>query len=227
MQLPCADRQGKLRYANPLASQADIEGFRLEGDAHLTFPEGRLRMENARDPGEGQAANFVLWCDEIFPDRFLARWQFWPLREPGLCIAFFGAKGRDGLDLFDPQLPERTGNYRQYHSGEIDTLHVSYFRRKQEDERAFHTCNLRKSRGFHLVAQGADPIPNVEDANPPYTITLLKDGQNVAFGINELLLFTWEDDEAHGPALTEGRMGFRQMAPLIGDYADFRVWDLA
>ena len=42
---------GELLYDNPLSSASDIEGFRLEGDAEVTFPNGRMRMENRRDPG--------------------------------------------------------------------------------------------------------------------------------------------------------------------------------
>ena len=46
-------RFGDVIYENPLASAADVEGFRLEGDAAITFPQGRMRMENRRDPAEG------------------------------------------------------------------------------------------------------------------------------------------------------------------------------
>lgn len=38
-------------------------------------------------------------------------------------------------------------------------MRSSCYRRKQRSERAFRTCNLRKSKGFYLVKQGADPIP--------------------------------------------------------------------
>ena len=34
-------------YANPLASPADIADFRLEGDASITFPRERMRLEQA------------------------------------------------------------------------------------------------------------------------------------------------------------------------------------
>ncbi len=214
----------ELIYDNPLASPSDVQGFRLEGDAQISFPNGRLRMENLRDPAEGQKANFVYWCPQGFPDHIAISWDFWPLREPGLCILFFAAKGRQGQDIFHPSLACRTGEYQQYHHGDINALHISYFRRKQPEERAFHTCNLRKSYGFHLVCQGADPIPSVEDARPPYHIHLAKCGPEVAFCINDLPIFHWVDDGAtYGPLLDGGKIGFRQMAPLIGEYANLRV----
>ena len=215
---------GKVIYDNPLASEADVAGFRMEGDAAVTFPQGRMRMENCRDPEEGQAANFVFWCPEDFPSDIAVTWDFWPIREPGLCILFFSATGNKGQDVFDASLATRAGEYNQYHSSDINALHVSYYRRKHPRERAFQVCNLRKSYGFHMVAQGADPLPSVSDALPPYAITLIKCGAEVAFYIRDLPIFRWVDDGAtYGPLLGGGKLGFRQMAPLIGEYANLKV----
>lgn len=215
-------------YENALATEGDVAGFRLEGEARIGFPNGRLRMENLRDPGEGQKSNFVFWCPETFPADVAITWDFWPVREPGLCILFFAAGGRAGQDLFDPGLAPRSGEYKQYHHGDINAFHVSYFRRRWPEERAFHTCNLRKSYGFHMVAQGADPLPSVEDAAPPYRIRLVKCGAMVAFAINDLPIFDWSDDgERYGPRLGGGKIGFRQMAPLIGEYANLIVQAVA
>ena len=51
-------------------------------------------------------------------------------------------------------------------------------------------------------------------------------GPLVKFSINELPLFEWTDDGSrYGPILTAGRIGFRQMAPLVGEYANFKVWE--
>lgn len=94
----------------------------------------------------------------------------------GLAILFFAAAGAGGKDLFDPSLPARTGEYDQYHHGEMDAYHISYFRRMWEEERAFHTCNLRKSYGFHLVAQGADPLPDTADMTADYRMLVVKRG---------------------------------------------------
>ena len=215
---------GELIYENPLASEADVAGFRLEGDAAVSFPLGRMRMENRLHPEEGQKANFVFWCPEDFPADIAVSWDFWPIREPGLCILFFSATGQNGEDLFDPGLATRTGEYQMYHHGDINALHVSYFRRKHPRERAFQVCNLRKSYGFHMVCQGGDPLPSVADALPPYRVTLVKCGPEVSFSVRDLESFRWVDDgETYGPVLGGGKIGFRQMAPLIGEYANLRV----
>jgi hypothetical protein len=218
-----------LIYTNPLAKPDDVAAFRMEGEAAVSFPMGRMRLEGTRDPAQGQAANIVYWCDQTLPDDIAISWDFYPIREPGLCILFFAAVGHGGRDIFDPSLATRSGPYKQYHSSDIDALHVSYFRRKHPAERAFTTCNLRKSSGFHLVAQGADPLPGLADANPPYRVQVVKAGPRVRFSIGmdgkpALTLFEWTDDgQRCGPVLGGGRIGFRQMTPMIAEYANLQV----
>lgn len=217
---PCA----RLIYQNPLASASDVCGFHLEGEAIIAFPNGRLRLENNRSPADGQRANFVLWCPEEFPQDVAISWDFWPVREPGLCMLFFSASGRNGHDLFDQQLARRTGEYAQYHHGDIDAFHLSYYRRNTSADRAFHTCNLRKSYGFHLVCRGADPLPAVAEARPPYHLMVVKRGLDIRFVINDLVILEWRDDgRRYGLELGGGKIGFRQMAPLIGEYANLQV----
>jgi len=219
--------EGRLIYENPLSCEGDIKGFVLEGSAKISFPEGRLRMENALSAQEGQKANYVLWCPEDFPSDVKIEWKFRPLKEPGLAILFFAAKGRQGEDLFDDALAKRTGEYVQYHHGDINAFHVSYFRRKEPDERALHTCNLRKSYGFHLVSQGGDPIPDADECRQMYRIALEKAGNRVSFLVEDVEVFRFVDDgETYGPLLTGGKIGFRQLAPMIGEYADLKVYAL-
>lgn len=214
-----------LIYENPLSSPKDVEGFRMEGQGVPTFPDGRLRLENGRSADAGQAANFVFWCPEEFPSDVAISWEFLPLREPGLAILFFAARGEGDKDLFDPSLPPRTGEYELYHHGAMNAFHISYFRRRWPEERKFHTCNLRKSYGFHLAELGADPIPGVEDAAEPYELLLVKNGPSVNFIINGLPVLSWTDDGSQfGPLLGPGKIGFRQMAPLIAEYANLKVY---
>ena len=214
-------------YDNPLSSAAWVEDFQLEGEAEISFPDGRMRIRNTMDEAMGQAANIVYWCPEEFPANIRITWDFWPLKEKGLCVFFFGAKGRNGEDIFDPSLAKRTGEYQMYHSGDINALHVSYYRRMYESERAFHVANLRKSHGFHLTAQGADPIPYPADAKPPYHLQIDKYDHVVEFFINDLPIFRFEDDgKTYGPVIGGGKIGFRQMAPMIGEYANLRIWSM-
>lgn len=84
----------KLIYENPLACEADVKNFILEGQAKISFPKGRMQLENAMDAENGQKANYVLWCPENFPSDVLITWEFLPIREPGLCILFSEPLGR-------------------------------------------------------------------------------------------------------------------------------------
>jgi hypothetical protein len=218
-------KDGAVLYENPLASPADIADWRCEGDAAITFPRGRLRLENAydRDADRGLHANFVLWCDRAFPDDIVVRWEFKPLSDRGLAMIWIAAAGRNGEDLFDSLLEPRDGDYPQYHHGDINALHASYFRRNPQ-ETSFRTCNLRKSYGFHLVAQGGDPIPDSRYAEAPYTVEVVKYGPDVRFSMNGVTLYHWRDDgRRFGPVLGGGKIGFRQMAGLIAEYGNLEV----
>jgi hypothetical protein len=208
----------------PLSSAHDVADWRMEGPGTISFPCGRLRLESIGQLEEGQKSNLVFWCPQPFPDHVRISWDFYPIYEPGLAILFFAAKGREGEHVLDAKLPERHGPYNQYHHGAINAYHLSYFRRKQPDEIRFHTCNLRKSYGHHLVRQGGDPIPTVHQADPPYRISVIKSGALVGLCIDDLLVFEWRDPgEDLGPVLGDGSIGFRQMNPLIAEYADLRV----
>lgn len=217
----------RLLYNNPMAEAADVAGFVLEGEGELTFASGRMRIRNTMDESAGQAANLVLWCDQEFPDQVEFNWEFYPLSDKGLCVFFFAARGKGGEDIFDSSLGTRTGEYQMYHSGDINAFHISYYRRMYPSEREFHVANLRKSYGFHLAAQGADPLPRPVDARPPYRMTVVKSLETVEFLINGLKIFEYCDDgEAYGPLLHGGKIGFRQMAPMIGEYANINVYEI-
>jgi len=217
----------KLIYENPLAREEDVQDFILEGTAGISFPQGAMRIESTMSPQEGQKANYVYWCKKDFPENIQIEWDFKPLKEPGLAMIFLAARGRQGEDLFDPALSPRTGEYPQYHHGDINAFHISYFRRKEPDERSFHTCNLRKSYGFYLVSQGADPIPDVADVSDFYHLKVVKTGNQVSFSVNDLTSFVFEDDgETYGPLLKGGKIGFRQLAPMIAEYKNLKVYEL-
>lgn len=214
---------GETLYTNPLTTPDDVSDFVIEGEPAVTFPRGWMRLENARPRDENHHANYLVWCPRDFPADIAVSWEFRPLSDKGLAMFWTGAAGRNGEDLFDPNLAARDGNYPQYHSGDINGLHVSYFRRNPS-ETGFRTCNLRKSHGFHLVSQGADPLPNSRDALDSYKVEVIKCGPHFRFRMNDLTLFHWTDDgETYGPVIGPGKIGIRQMAGLIAEYRGLEV----
>lgn len=218
----------ELIYQNPLSCEADVEGFVLEGQANVSFENARMKLSSVLDPALGQAANYVFWCPEKFPADIEIQWNFYPLADEGLCMLFFAASGLRGRDLFDENLRVRDGKYDCYFDGDINAFHASYFRRKARSERAFRTCNLRKSKGFYLVAQGADPIPELADCMTPYRIKIRKYKNEISFYINDLLIYRFIDDgQSYGKLLEGGRIGFRQMSPMIAEYSNLQVYALS
>ncbi|MGA9657499.1 MAG: DUF1961 family protein [Asticcacaulis sp.] len=219
-----ASTEGDIIYANPLATPSDVKGFRLEGEALIDFDAGQMRLRNKLSADQGQASNFVYWCPEVFPDDIDICWKFTALEEPGLCILFLAAQGllpEGEVSLFDPRLKPRVGIYDQYTMSDVSALQIAYFRRRWDTERAFHLCNLRRAPGFELLAQGADPLPDVADAKPPYLMRLIKSGAQVAFFMNDLPVLSWQTEGRGGP--TSGCIGFRQMAPLVAMYSHLEV----
>ncbi|OLN81325.1 Uncharacterized protein YesU [Colletotrichum chlorophyti] len=217
----------RLLYSNPLNSTADVATWIAEGPLNYKAVNGTIEVSGGGKPDE----YFVWWLPEVFPDGIRVTWEFSPRAEPGLAMFFFGAASaaNDGKgSIFDPSLAPRNGSYPQYHSGDIRTLHASYFRRRWPEERAFLVANLRKSPGFNLVAQGADPLPPVVDAAGAfYKIEVIKDKRNVKFSINGLPIFEFHDDgNSTGPIIRDGRIGFRQMQPLVARYRNLEVWKL-
>jgi hypothetical protein len=214
----------KLLYRNTFNSTAAISTWISEGPLTANISNNTLELSGAGGPDD----YFVYWLPEIFPERIRITWEFSPIQEPGLAMFFFGATSVAGGSIFDPSLAPRNGSYPQYHSSDIRLLHASYFRRRWPEERAFYLANLRKSPGFNLVAQGADPIPTVVDANGAYyKVEVVKDKRDVAFSVNGLQIFAFDDTKTDtGPGIREGRIALRQMQPLVARYRNLEVWSL-
>jgi len=61
----------------------------------------------------------------------------------------------------------------------------------------------------------------------PYRLSLLKKGREIRFAVNELEVLRFTDDgETWGPLLGGGRIGLRQLAPMIGEYVDWKVFEI-
>jgi hypothetical protein len=222
--LVCSAIAEKLLYRNTFNSSNAIATWIAEGPFEASVSNNTLELRGAGGPDD----YFVYWLPEVFPDQIRITWEFLPTQEPGLAMFFFGATSISGGSIFDDGLKPRNGSYPQYHSSDIRLLHASYFRRRWPEERAFHLANLRKSPGFNLVAQGADPLPSVPDTGSAfYKVEVIKDKRNVRFSINGLLVFSFDDTKTDtGPVVRDGRIALRQMQPLIARYRNLEVWQL-
>lgn len=60
--------------------------------------------------------------------------------------------------------------------------------------------------------------------DPPYKIRVFLHQGHIQFEIDDLIVYSWHDQGTiGGPALGAGSLGFRQMAPLIAEYANLQV----
>ena len=218
------DDRGKLIYENPLSSPLDIKGWPVEGPANIHFQGGGMQVRSERP--DGPEGHLVLWCPTIFPDRFLAEWDFELLEPNGLSIVFFAAAGRDGHDLFSPELAPRTGVFGQYVNGDINCYHVSYFASTPTVPRA--VANLRKNAGFYLLSNGPVGVPRSDATSRVHHAILRKAGGRIQMAVNGRTIIDFVDDgKRAGQAWTEGRIGLRQMQWTVQRYRKFRVYELS
>ncbi len=208
----------KLIYTRPLAGPDDIRDFIVEGSAMTDFSDGCMKLSG------GPGSDAFLWCPKFFPADVMIEWEFRPAGQSGFGEMFFAVRAAvKGADIFGSDVAKRDGVYSRYHSGDINAFHVSYFRRSTPEERAFHTCELRKSSGYHLVAEGADPIPDAS-GDAWYRLRIIKRKAKVSFYINDLKILDYDDDgRTFGDLLTGGAFGIRQMSGTEGCYRNLKV----
>lgn len=224
-----AHEEPTLLYYNPLATEADLEGFVMEGPGVHSFENGRLRLWSSGNSSDSQNNNFVLWCPfnvSRSPD-LMIEWEFMPFHDEGLAMLFFGARSLDGLkDIMDPSLAPRNGRTEAYRDGDINANQISYYRRSKPSERRLQVVNLRPMQGKNTTHQVGDPLPAARYAQGPYkmttTYTKAYGRVTISLTVDTLDVFTWK-----GTPLvqwgTKGKIGIRILAPLIAEFAHLRI----
>lgn len=207
-------------YASTFDDKAALKDWKLEGGRRMSIADGRLVLESHADR-EAKEGHLVCWLTRELPADFLVEFKMRPRdRKDGLAILFFNTRGMRGENLFDPALAPRSGDFKQYHSGELNGYHVSYW----AGERG--TANIRKNKGFTLVATGPDLVVQAP-AESFQTIRLHKRGGHIRLMVDDIVSVAFDDDgKAHGPVWTHtGWLGLRQMAHAIRcDYDDLKIY---
>lgn len=207
-------------YYASLGNEDDVEDWVMEGPGEIEFDDGWMEMNSPDEEG-----HHVFWCEEDFPESFIAQWDVKNLnKEAGLLIVFFAAKGLNGEDIFDDSLPERSGIFEEYTRGRMNNYHISYHSNNPSHPLRTN-AHLRKNNGFNLVQNGRDGIP--KDSEKTYTITLIKDNNHIVMFIDENEIINWNDTGIiDSSAHKDGKIGFRQMKWSHFKYRDFIVWEL-
>lgn len=213
-------------YETSFESHDVLKGWRLEGGKQMSIAGGRLILESdpAKKGKDGKCIDhLVCWLLKELPADFLIEFAVRPTnRKEGLNIVFFSARGLKGASIFDPNLKPRDGTYKQYHSGDLNGYHISYWAAGRG------TANLRKSKGFHLVAEGKDLICDAP-ADAFQIVRVYKLGGTIRLTVDDILALAWEDDgKLQGPASDQsGWFGLRQMGHTHRcEYGNVKVYRL-
>jgi hypothetical protein len=189
------------------------------GAGHLA-----LRSEIYTEPRD-KDGHFNFWLKREFPANVAFEWEFrYP--EPGhegLAIVMWSAKGRNGENIFDSDLPPRKGEVMSdMHSGAINCYHTSYIARGRK------IANLRKNYGFHLVTHGRD-LSTVSMPDEWHVVRLEQCDGTIRLLFDGKESYQYFDDGSVGgpPIETGGMFGFRQQNNLYqGEYRNFKVYSL-
>jgi hypothetical protein len=212
-------------YVSGFENPAALQDWRMEGGRRMGVENGRLVLDSEDPGGKPKAGDnhLVCWLNREMPADFLLEFGVRPEhRNRGLNIVFFNARGVRGESVFDPGLRPRTGVFEQYHSGDLNNYHISYW----AGERG--TAHIRKNAGFHLVSEGREMVA-AGGADAFQKIRVYKRGGSIRLMVDDRVSAVWEDDgKTFGPVWTHsGWMGLRQMAHSGKcEYDSVKVWPL-
>jgi hypothetical protein len=232
--LPAGCSGRELLYENTFSqgkqtAQAEAaKDWVMEGGGIAEWADGYLRLR-AKHYTEKRSKidtdHFVYWLNRDFPADVAIEWDFrfpdWKISPNGLAIIFLCARGAHGEDIFDPKLANRDGVFKRYHSGDIDSYHVSYFAGQRG------SANVRKNSGFHLVTSGEDLVSK-GGPDQWHQMRLTRFGPALELTVDGLRSVAWTDDgKTFGPLHAGGKLGLRQQNDLLyGDYTNLRVYGL-
>lgn len=219
-------RLGRVLLETKLASADDVRGWVMEGPGQVAFRNGWMQMRSTRpDAAKDENGHVVFWCPRDFPASFVAEWDVQILKDFGLTIFFFAAKGEHGEDVFDPSLPKRDGTFAHYIHGAVNSYHISYYA-STPNYPGRASANLRKNNKFYLISNGAVAI----DAGDKqvHHVRLIKDGAHIQFQTDGRVVIDYTDPgtRRYGPVYGDGKMAFRQMQWTVARYRNFGVTEL-
>ncbi len=195
-------------YATEFDSSNTLQDWSLEGGQSMLIEEGKLVLKSVgKNTKPAKGNHLVAWLKKPIPEDFYLEFDFKPKnKQQGLAIVFFSTRGIHGEAIDDPQLATRDGTFKQYHSGDLNGYHLSYWSGDR------HASNLRKNKGFALLGSGSDPISNDQTDNFHRVGIYKKSGIIRYYVDGQPALEHIDDGTSNGPIWNhEGWIGLRQM----------------
>jgi hypothetical protein len=216
-------------YATGFDKEEALADWKLEGGQRMSIVGGKFVLESKNEGEPATNVNhLVCWLTKEIPSDFLLEFSLRPrTRKDGLNIVFFNARGIHAESIFDPALKPRDGTFTQYHSGDLQNYHISYWASSLENGPR-SDANLRKNPGFKLVAQGKDLVTGAPE-DTFQTIRLYKSGGRIRLIVNDVVSVAFDDDgKTNGPVLNQsGWIGLRQMGRTVRcEYDDLKIFPL-
>ena len=212
----------QLYYHSPLNSPAAVRGWVAEGPAVMNFAKDGLIIESADKDLDPQSGSLTFWCWKDLPEYFLAEWNVQILSEYGACLSVFGAKGENGMDVYDSSVAFRTGASEDYSAGDVNCYSLSYY----SDMPFGVTRNasyLRLNKGGYLVASGPSAIDN--KSNGLHKISLLRLAGNIVLAVDNWIVLDYkEDPQRFNQTLRDGKIALRQFKWTKAKYSDFNIY---
>lgn len=207
-------------YETSFDAPSVLADWSLEGGHSMSVDGGNLVLTSHSTDRQN---HLVAWLRQEIPADFLLEFSLRPRdRLDGLNIVFFNTRGINGENIFDPSLEPRDGTFKQYHSGDLNGYHISYWAGERD------ATHLRKNRGFDLVTKGEDLI-RTAPADSFQTVRVYKRDGHIRLIVDDVVALAYDDDgTTYGAAHSHpGWIGLRQMGHTgYALYGDLRVYPL-
>lgn len=177
-------------YETEFDNPEELDNWLLEGGLSAKIEKGVLILEsrNLPDTERRNQDHLVYWLKQEIPADFLLEFTVRPQdRNKGLNIIFFNARGVNGESIFDPRLEARDGLFKSYTKGDLNSYHISYWSGGRGH------ANVRKNRGFQLVASGKDMI-TTGISKSFQKISLYKRSGHIRMAVDDIIAIRYEDD---------------------------------
>ena len=167
--------------------------------------------------GAFRGGHLVYWNKFKTPDNYIIECDFQSLSENALHMLMFSCTGKNGEDVFSPNLQKRFGLASQYTRSDLKNYRISFFAPGRG------TTNMRKSPGRILTVKGKDFT--LENKMGKHHLKIIKFDGLIEWYIDGKLSFSFKDELGEG-FLRGGQTAIRLMVPAKGLYDNYRIYEI-
>lgn len=167
--------------------------------------------------GAFRGGHMVFWNKFKTPDNYILECDFRALSPHALHMLMFSCTGMADQSVFDSNLKPRCGVAAQYTKGDLKNYRISFFAPFRG------TSHMRKCPGRVLTVKGTDLT--LHKPKKKHHLKVVKYKSKIWWYIDRKLCFSYDDIAEEGP-LGGGQTAIRLMAPAIGEYDNYRIYEI-